>query len=92
MFKLNLKLMAGAALAGALLVGCGGGSGGSDSGDTGPVVVAPPGTQPPMEQTITSVVDYIRNLIASTGENAEPANVNGLTLASDDKAEPAAIN
>lgn len=82
MFKLNVKLMAGAALATALLAGCGG-----DSGGGGPVVVAPP-----MEQTITAVVDYIQNLIASTGENADPTDINGLTLVANDTSEPTAIN
>ena len=45
-----------------------------------------------MQQTITAVADYIRNLIASNGENTEPIDINGLTLAADDKAEPAVVD
>ncbi|MEO5607850.1 MAG: hypothetical protein ABIR13_09780 [Polaromonas sp.] len=82
MFKLNSKLMTGAVLTSALLAGCGGDSGGYAS--TGP-------TQP-MDQTITAVADYIRNLIASNGENTEPIDINGLTLATDDTSEPAPVN
>lgn len=79
MFKLNLKFTTGAALAGALLAGCGGGS---DS-------VA---TTPPMSQTITDVAAYVANLMASTDANAEPMGLNGLTLVANDTAEPAVIN
>lgn len=87
MFKLNSKLTAGAVLASALLAGCGGDSGG-DQFSTGPS----PTPTPPMERTITAVADYIRNLIASNGENTEPIDINGLTLAADDKAEPAVVD
>ena len=83
MFKLNSKLMTGAVLASALLAGCGGDSGGGQV-STGPT--------PPMEQTITAVVDYIRNLIATTSDNTEPIDINGLTLAADDKSEPAVVD
>lgn len=81
MFKLNLKLMACAALSAALLAGCGGGGGGG----VGATVAPPSG----MAQTITSVVEFIKNLIASNGENTDPIDLNALTLAVDDTAEPA---
>ena len=87
MFKLNSKLMTGAVLASALLAGCGGDSGGGQA-STGPA----PTPTPPMAQTITAVADYIRNLIASNGENTEPIDINGLTLATDDTSEPAPVN
>lgn len=77
MLKLNLKLMAGAALAAALLAGCGGSSNG--------VAVGPVG---PMEQTITSVAAFIENLIASNGANTDPIDINSLKLAVDDTSEP----
>ena len=49
--------------------------------------------QPPVQQTITAVADYVRNLIAgSTANNTQPLDINGLTLAADDRAEPAAVN
>ena len=79
MFKLNSKLLAGAALSAALLAGCSGGGGGG-------ATVAPPSG---MAQTITSVVEFIKNLIASNGENTDPIDINALTLAVDDTAEPA---
>ena len=82
MFKLDSKLMTGAVLASALLAGCGDGGGGHAS--IGP-------TQP-MERTITAVAEYIRNLIATTSDNTEPIDINGLTLAVDDKAEPAVVD
>ena len=87
MFKLTSKLMTGAVLASALLAGCGGDSEGGQA-STGPA----PTPTPPMEQTITAVADYVRNLIASNGENTEPIDINGLTLAADDKAEPAVVD
>ncbi len=81
MLTLNSKLMAGAALSSLLLAGCGGGGGGD----------AAAGPSEPMPQTITNVVEYIQNLIASNGENTDPIDVNLLTLAADDTAEPAPV-
>lgn len=83
MFKLNLKLMAGALVCAAMLAGCG-----SDD-DT----VAQPGPAPaPQPQTISSVVEYINSLIASsTTDSSEPIDINPLTLATDDTAEPATL-
>ena len=79
MFTFNAKLMTGVALCAALLAGCGGNS--NDSAAKGP----PPG---PVAQTITDVVAYIENLIASNGENTDPIDINALTLAADDTSEP----
>lgn len=81
MLTLNSKLMAGAALSTLLLAGCGGGGGGD----------AAAGPSEPVAQTITNVVEYIQNLIASNGENTDPIDVNLLTLAADDTAEPAPV-
>lgn len=89
MFKIDLKLMAVAALASAVMVGCGGDSSGDgnggDNGGGGPDI-------PPMQQTITDVADYIRNLIASAGENSAPIDVNALTLVPNDQGVPASVN
>ena len=79
MLKLNLKLMAGAALSAALLAGCGGSGGGYDAG------AQPPG---PVAQTITDVAGFIQNLIANNGANTAPIDINPLTLAVDNNAEP----
>ena len=103
MFKLNAKWMTVPVLAAALLTGCGGnGNGGSDgvsnsggggtgtqagnSGDGKPATPAGP-----VEQTISSVVQYINSLIANGGENTDPIDINPLTLAKDDSEEPAAV-
>jgi len=90
MFKLNAKLMAGAALCAVLLAGCGGDSdnNGNDNGGGFGMTKPPPGGG---EQTITSVFEYIKNLIASNGENTDPIDINSLTLAADDTSEPAAL-
>ncbi len=86
MFKLNTKLMAGSALWAVLLAGCGGGD--SNGGGLGAAVPPPSGGM----QTITAVADFIKNLIASNGENTDPIDINSLTLAADDNAEPAAVD
>lgn len=88
MFKLNTKLMAGGALCAVLLAGCGGGGSSDGNGGGQGAVTPPPGQQ---TQTITAVVDFIKNLIASNGENTDPIDINALTLAADDNAEPAAV-
>lgn len=84
MIKLNSRGLAGAALSAALLAGCGGGDGGGSHG----VVTPPP---EPVPQTITDVVAYLHQLIATTGENTEPVDVNALTLAADDTSEAAPL-
>jgi len=84
MFKFNTKLMAGAALTVGLLAGCGGndGYGGVSAG----------GPPPAMQQTISDVFAFINRLIAGNDENSDPIDTNGLTLASDDTAEPTPLN
>ena len=83
MFKLNTKLLSAAAVCAALLAGCGGGDGNGNG--TGGL------TPQPAQQTVTAVVDFIKNLFASNGENSDPIDINSLTLAVDDTAEPAPI-
>ena len=90
-FKLHSKVLwTGAVLASAVLAGCGSSDGGDGQVGTGP---GSPDPQPPVQQTITAVADYVRNLIAgSTADNTRPLDTNGLTLAADDRAEPAPVN
>ncbi|MEO5661165.1 MAG: hypothetical protein ABIQ90_15425 [Polaromonas sp.] len=82
MIKFKAKLLAVGVLGASLLAGCGG-----DSHDRDARVV-----QPPQEQTITAVADFIKNLIASNGENTDPIDINPLTLAADDTSEPASVD
>ena len=84
MFKLNIKLLSAAALCAALLAGCGGGGDGNGNGLAGL-------TPQPAQQTVTAVVDFIKNLFVSNGENLDPIDINSLTLAVDDTAEPAPV-
>ena len=81
MRKINPKLMAGAALAAALLAGCGGSDHGDNSGGGG--------TSGPIAQTVTEVAAFITNLFAGNNDNNEPIDVNALTLVASDGAEPA---
>jgi len=83
MRKSNAKLLAGAALSALLLAGCGGGDDYVAAGVTPPVV---------QNQTITNVFAFISNLIANNGENTDPIDINGLTLATDDTSEPTPLN
>jgi|GEM_PF-1755795 len=84
MIEFNLKLLAAGALSAALLAGCGGGSSGGN--------VVSGGSPPPANQTITDVFGYINQLIAGNDANSEPIDINSLTLATDDTAEPTALN
>lgn len=84
MFKFESKLMAGAALSAMLLAGCGGSSG-TD-------VVTGGGAPPVANQTISDVFGFINQLIANNDANSEPIDINGLTLATDDTAEPTPVN
>ena len=85
MHKLNSKLVLTAALTAALLAGCGegGGSSSSDSGGGGGGFVVSD-----ISQNINTVFDYISRLIANNGENTDPVDINGFTLATDETASP----
>lgn len=87
MFKLNSKLMTVAALSAILLAGCGGSSSNGVVGDG-----SGGGVTPPANQGIADVVAFINQLIVSNDANSDPIDINGLTLATDDSAEPAVIN
>ena len=81
MFTFNPRLMAGAALAAALLAGCGGNS--DDHGGNG--------TAGQAAQTITDVAAYINSLIVGSSDNTEPVDISALTLVTDDTAEAAPL-
>lgn len=83
MHKLNSKLVLTATLTAALLAGCGGGGDSSD-GQGGGLSLTPSDTS----QNIASVFDYISRLIANNGENTDPVDINGLTLATDETSSP----
>ena len=86
MKKRKLELLAAAAVSGLLIVGCGGrtdrdssaaGGGSGASGDIG--------------TSVSALMAYMEGLIA-TDENGDPVDINGLTLATDDTAEPLPVN
>ena len=60
------------------LAGCGGGSGAAAEAS-------------PVLQGSAAVLDFINNLIAGTNETDEPIDLDAVTLALDDAAEPAAF-
>ena len=76
--KPNLKLVLLSIVAAALVGGCGGGG-----GDEAPA--------PDISQSVSSLLDFINNLIAGTGENGDLIDVNAINLAVDDTAEPVAF-
>ena len=81
MHKLPSKWLVASLLATALVAGCGGDS-------SSPSVTAPPNPS----QSAQSVVDYILALMASsTTDLADPIDINSLTLATEDLADPSPI-
>ena len=79
MYKINLKWLSAAALAAVFLAGCGGGGGGGGGAS--------------IENSTTALFKYVSGLIASsTDETSDPVDINGLTLAVDDSADPMPVN
>ena len=82
MKKPNVKMMLAVAGVVALVAACGG-------GNDDPVAVVDPATQ--TGQSVQKTLDYITGLIANNGETSDAVDVNAITLAVDDTAEPSAI-
>ena len=82
MRKPNVKMLLAAASAAALVAACGG-------VNDDPVAVVDPATQ--TGQSVQKTIDYITSLIANNGENSDAVDVNAITLAVDDTAEPSAL-
>ena len=83
--KLKAKLLLSAVLATAVLAGCG--SGGDSISSPPPVAPVPT-----IADSVSVLTAFLQNLIANfTNDTDEPRDINMLTLAVDDMAEPAAI-
>ena len=82
MTKPNVKMMLAVATAVALVAACGG-------RNDDPVAVVDPATQ--TGQSVQKTLDYITSVIANNGETSDAVDVNAITLAVDDTAEPRAI-
>ena len=82
MTKPNVKMMLAVAAAVALVAACGG-------RNDDPVAVVDPATQ--TGQSAQKTLDYITGLVANSGETSDAVDVNAITLAVDDTAEPSAI-
>ena len=80
MLERNSKLLGTAVLAAALVAGCGGDDGGGSAQASTDI-----------STSLSALLDYMNNLIASVGENGELVDVNALTLVVDDTAEPVAL-
>ena len=84
MHKFNAKLVAAAALAAVLAVACGG-------DDHVTAVTPPPNPAAEAGQSVQKTVDYLNGLLAGTSDSSDPANIDAVTLATDDTAEPTAL-
>ena len=81
MKKSTSRLLLVTALCAAILSGCGGGDGDGNSNAGAPVSAT--------SQAVTDLLDYMNRLIATgTNETDDPADINSVTLAVDDTAEP----
>ncbi len=86
--KTNRKLCLPVLLSAVLVLGaCGGGDGGGDSAGIDQATAA----QPDIGQSVGALLDFMRSLIAGTSETSEPTDINPLTLAVDDTAEPSPL-
>ena len=72
------KLVLAGLIAGAFLTGCGGGGGGGGAS---------------IANSTSALFNYVNGLITSNTDNtSDPVDINGLTLAVDDTAEPTPVN
>ncbi len=78
--KITLAILLSATL---VLGACGGGGGGGVGGGN-----APP---PDISQSVSALLDFMKGLIAGTSETSDPIDINSLTLAVDDTAEPSPL-
>lgn len=80
--KMTFKLLSAALLTSAALAGCGG------SG----IDVLPESEAKTPSNSVSALVAYLQDLIATTtNDTGEPIDINGMTLATDDTAEPSEI-
>lgn len=77
MHKFNLRLMLTAVAAASLLAGCGGGGG---------VAANDPGSE--VGQSVEKTINFVSYLIANNGESSDPIDLDPITLAVDDTADP----
>ena len=78
MKKSTSRLLLATALCAAVLSGCGGGD---DNNAAAPISAT--------SQAVTDLLDYMNRLIATgTNETDDPVEINSVTLAVDDTAEP----
>ena len=76
--KFLLPIVLSAALA---LSACGGGG---DGGGAAP-------TPPDISLSVSALLDFMQGLVAGTSETSDPIDINALTLAVDDTAEPSPL-
>lgn len=77
MHKFNPRVMLTAVAAATLLAACGGGGG---------VAANDPGSE--VGQSVQKTINFVRELIANNGENSDPIDIDPITLAVDDTADP----
>ncbi len=81
MRKLNVSLALAVISTAAFVSACG--------SNSDPVAVIDPSTQ--TGQSVQKTLDFIMGLIANNDENSDPIDINAITLAVDDAAEPSAL-
>jgi hypothetical protein len=97
MQKNNSAWLATAALAAALLAGCGGGSVSSPlpvpvTGGSVPVTPATPTPASDISTSISDLFAYMVALINATSDSTDPVDINPLTLATDNAADATPVN
>ena len=80
MHKFNSRLMLTAVAAAALVAACSDGSG---------VAAVDPAAE--VGQSVEKTINFIKDLIANNGENSDPIDVDPITLAVDDSADPTPV-
>lgn len=94
--RLSLRHAAVAVAVAAALAGCGGSSNNA-APVVAPPVVSPPVVTPPVvvvpdiSKSIADLFNYLSTLVASLSDSSDPVDVNALTLAVDDTAEPSVL-